>query len=374
MLQKSFFRSVLFIGVLSLGLAGCGEPRSVTNQPQPEEDGPPLISQNFSIQADAGGTVPMDLGDGSRVKIIFPQDSLQSDAILSVAPRLAEGDDLLSGGFSLTESGSNQGPALKYPAIIMLYANKDLGQDVSIVRYQADGSYEVIPTKVTVSNGQTALMAQVDHFSDYGAKKITPAEREAAERNQQPQDFNWVIYVNGSEDVDSGAMKRKIMLDFKAVNSSGYVHGAYQGYARAKTTNDMEAMGGKLDADFQISDEAVSFTLEPYEKLAPLVPQEEPAELDPALAPLVPPSEDDLLAPLEPEQMPDLMGQGTLHMTGAGSGTVQIGAYGGSRSINAEASNDPFTVVVTGPLVRLTVEITGVGTTYFDGYIRGEGR
>jgi len=356
MLQKSLFQLILFIGVLALGLVGCGEPRQTSNQEQPEEDGPPLIAQQFSIKAETGGAAQLNLGDGSRAKIVFPQDSLQSDTALSIAPLYTQGDDILSGGFSLTESDSDQGPALNYPAIIIFYADKDMGQDVSIVRYLEDGSYEVIPTTVSVADGKTALMAEVDHFSDYGAKKITPAERESA-RDEQTEDFNWVIYVNDSADVDSGSMKRKITLDFKAVNTSGGLGGQYTGYAHAKTTNDMEAMGGKLDANFQITDENVSFELSPYVELASLTPDE-----------------DLPLAPLEPEKMPDLMGQGTLHMTGAGSGTIQIGAYGGSRSINAEASSDPFTVVVTDHLVRLTVEIAGVGTTYFDGYIRGEGR
>ncbi len=370
MLQRA--RVLLVLLPFLLLTVGCGHPRPTANQPQPEEDGPPLISKNFSIQADAGGTVPMDLGDGSRVKIIFPQDSLQSDATLSVAPRLAQGDDLLSGGFSLTEADSDQGPALKYPAIIMLYADKDFGQDVSIVRYQADGSYEVIPTKVTVSNGQTALMAQVDHFSDYGAKKITPAEREAAERNQQPQDFNWVIYVNDSEDVDLPPMKRKVFLDFKAVNTSGYVFGEYKGYAHAKTTNDMEAMGGRIDADFSVNDENVAFTLDPYIQLAPLVPE---GEEDLPLAPLVEDGDEDLpLAKLEPAQEPDFAANGVLNMRGGGSGTVTAGGYSVSRGLEATQSTDSFYLVVVGPMVRLTVNVAGTPTMYFDGYIRGEGK
>lgn len=353
---KSARALVLLLAFLLVTTVGCGEPRQTSNQGQPEEDGPPLIAQQFSIKAETGGAAQLDLGDGSRVKIVFPQSSLASDSALSIAPRYEQGDDILSGGFSLSEAGSDLGPALNYPAIIIFYADKDMGKDVSIVRYLADGSYEVIPTTVSIANGKTALMAQVNHFSDYGAKKITPAERESA-RDEQTENFNWVIYVNDSADVDSGTMKRKITLDFKAVNTSGGLGGQYTGYARAKTTNDMEAMGGKLDADFQITDENVSFELSPYVELASLTPDE-----------------DLPLAQLEPEKMPDLMGQGTLHMTGAGSGTIQIGAYGGSRSINAEASSDPFTVVITDHLVRLTVEIAGVGTTYFDGYIRGEGR
>lgn len=369
---KSSRALVLSLAFSLVVTAGCGDPNQTSNQPQPEEDGPPLIAQEFSLKSAPGGAVRLDLGDGSRVKIIFPQDSLQSDTTLSVAPRYAEGDDILSGGFSLTEAGSNQGPALKYPAIIMLYADKDMGQDVSIVRYQTDGSYEVIPTTVTVSNGQTALMAQVDHFSDYGAQKITPAERESALHNQQLQDFNWVIYVNDSEDVDLPPMKRKVFLDFKAVNTSGYVFGEYKGYAHAKTTNDMEAMGGKIDADFSVKDENVAFTLDPYIQLAPLVPE---GEEDLPLAPLVEDGDEDLpLAKLEPAQEPDFAANGVLNMRGGGSGTVTAGGYSVSRGLEATQSTDSFYLVVVGPMVRLTVNVAGTPTMYFDGYIRGEGR
>lgn len=348
--------SVLFFFVMT-SFVGCGQPKASTML-QPEEDGPPLLSkQEVSLKAEEGGTLDLKYGDEARIKVIFPQGSLANDESLEITQLPESGQDVLTSGFSLNIKGSTEGPAMKYPALIVFYVNKDVGKNVSIVRYNDDRTFEVIPTRVSVKEGKTSLMAQVDHFSDYGARNITPDQTPDSGRQQKVSDFNWVIYVKDSANVDLGAMQRKITLDFKAVNTSGDIGGMYTGYAKAVTNNDMEAMGGKMDADFNIQDPNVTFELSPYIELAPLVPPE-----------------DDRLAPLEPETNPDMMGNGTLHMTGSGIATGRIGAYGGSRAVDATASSDPFTVAVTGPLVRLSVDITGVGTAYFDGYIRGEGK
>jgi hypothetical protein len=352
---KLIFISFLFVTVL--GTAGCGKPNGTSVATKPNEEGPPRNVKEFSIKAQEGGAIAMEPGDGSRIKIVFPQGSLETDAALEVAPSDKTGDEVLSRGFSLQAKGSDQGPKLKYPALLFFYADKDLGKEVSIVRYKDDGSYDVLPTRVGVKDGKTTLSAQVMHFSDYGARKVSPQAIQQAKQAPQTSDFNWVMYVKDSADVNSGAMKRKINLDFKAINTSGDLSGEYTGYARAKTTNDLEA-SGRIDADFDMSDENVTFNLGPYIELGSLVPDD--AELP--------------LAKLEPAQQPDLMGGGTLSMGGSGVGTVSAGGRSYSRSLQAESSKDPFQISVTGPLVRLSVSITGVGTVYFDGYIRGEGR
>lgn len=346
--------SVLFFFVMT-SFVGCGKPKAATML-QPEEDGPPLLpKQEVSIKAEEGGALDLKYGDEARIKVVFPQGSLAKDESLEITQLPESGDDVLTSGFSLNRKGSTEGPSLKYPALIIFNVAKDMGKDVSIVRYNDDGTFEVIPTRVGIKDGKTSLLAQVDHFSNYGARKITPDQ--ASDSRKKTSDFNWVIYVKDSANVDVGPMQRKITLDFKAVNTSGDLVGTYSGYARAVTNNDMEAFGGKMDADFNIQDPNVTFELSPYIELAPLVPPE-----------------DDKLAPLEPEKDPDMMGNGTLHMSGSGIATGRIGAYGGSRAVDATASSDPFTVAVIGPLVRLSVDITGVGTAFFDGYIRGEGK
>ncbi|MDD2325467.1 MAG: hypothetical protein PHW63_05640 [Alphaproteobacteria bacterium] len=352
--------SVFALTALVLTGAGCFQPKtsqtSQTQGPQPEEDGPPMPFEEYTVKAQEGRAIALKNTDGTRLKIVFPQGALAKDSVLEVAERpFVQG--ALSSGFSLRQKGSEQSPELKTPALLVFNVAKDKGKNVSIVRYTREG-FEVVPTRVAVKDGQTSLLAYVTHFSDYGTQEVDAGSVQTAKdkQKQESQNYNWVIYVKDTADVSMGAMKRKITLDFKAVNTSGDLAGEYKGYARAKTENDMEALGGKMDADFQITDDNVSFTVEPYVELADLVERE------------------DGLANLEPEKLPDLMGQGTLHMKGSGVASGYIGAYGGSRGVDATPSSDAMTVAVTGPLVRLSVNITGVGMAYFDGYIRGEGR
>lgn len=338
-------------------LAGCGKPADQSSKlPQPDEEGPPLPKQEVSLKAAEGGTVELKPADGSRIKIVFPQGSLSADADIEVSERTERGGDVFSNGFSLNQKGSESGPALKYPALLVFYVNKDEGKDVSIVRYKP-GGFDVVPTRVSVKDGKTVLLAQVDHFSDYGTRKFAGGVGSGSgKQDKGTGDFNWVIYSKDSYDINAGAMKRKVTLDFKAVNASGDIAGEYRGYARAKTSNDMDIGDGGVTADSSVSDDNVSFTLEPYVELADLVER------------------DDGLANLEPEKEPDLMGQGSLNMRGSGSGTVTAHGRTVGAGLKVQDSRDAMTVAVTGPLVRLTVTVNGIGTMYFDGYIRGEGK
>jgi hypothetical protein len=61
-------------------------------------------------------------------------------------------------------------------------------------------------------------------------------------------------------------------------------------------------------------------------------------------------------------------------MSGSGGGTVSAKGRTYGADLKVQDSHDAMTVVVTGPLVRLTVTVNGIGTMYFDGYIRGEGK
>ena len=357
---KQYVYSVILIGALFIGATGCGSPKSGG------QDSGDIGVENrqsvevFSIKAAEGGEIVLKPKDGSSVKIVFPQGSLENDASLEVSTLNDQGEDILSAGFSLEQKGTGQSPSLKYPALLYFYANKDLGEDVSIVNNKEDGSFEIIPTNVSIKDGKTVLIAQVQHFSNYSARKVDPEAKQKAmdEDAQSEKDFNWVIYVEDSYDVDLGAMKRKVNLDFMAVNTSGNISGEYRGYAHANTSNDAEIGGGKIDADFQVKDDNVSFQLGPYIELGSLVPE------DP----------NDPLAPLEPEKQPDLIGNGKVNMSGGGSGTVSAGGYSYGVSAKAETSNDPFDISVVGPLVRFSVSVQGVGMMYFDGYIIGEGK
>lgn len=347
--------SIMIIGAIGF-LSGCGSPKVAQTDVRLQEERPPMPRQGFPIKAQDGGAIALEPTDGSHIKIIFPQGSLESDSDLEVAERLDRGEGVLSYGFSLNRKGSAEGPALKYPALIVFILDKELPKEASIVRYKAGGSFDVIPTRVSSKDGKTSLIAQVDHFSDYGTRLVDPDAIQSAKDSQEVKDFNWAIYSQDSYDIDAGAMKRKVNLDFKAVNTSGDIAGEYKGYAHASTANDMDIGDGGVTADSSVNDDNVSFTLEPYVELADLVER------------------DDDLANLEPEKMPDLMGQGSLNMRGAGSGTVTAKGRTYSAGLKVQDSHDAMTVVVTGPLVRLTVTVNGIGTMYFDGYIRGEGK
>lgn len=347
----SVFTVLFLVGTL----VGCGAPKTQESKmPQPGEEGPPIPKREVSLKAAEGGTVELKPADGSRIKIVFPQGALAADSDLEVAERTERGDGIFSNGFSLNKKGSAEGPTLKYPALLMFYVNKDEGKDVSIVRY-VPGGFEVVPTRVSVKDGKTMLVAQVDHFSDYGTRKFAGGLG-SAKQSADSKDFNWVIYSNDSYDIDAGAMKRKVTLDFKAVNTSGDIAGEYKGYAHAKTSNKMDIGDGGVTADSSVNDDNVTFSLEPYVELGDLVER------------------DDGLANLEPEKLPDLMGQGSLNMRGAGSGTVSAHGRTYGAGLKVQESQDAMTVAVTGPLVRLTVTVNGIGTMYFDGYIRGEGK
>ncbi len=358
--MQTFNRSFISSALIALGavvlLSGCGSPKIIQTDGQPEEEGPPMPKQGFPIKANDGGTAALKLADGTRIKIVFPQGSLESDAELEVAERPDRGDGVVSYGFALNSKGSDEGPKLKYPALLVFNLDKEVPKDTSIVRYKAGGAYDVIPTRVSSKDGKSSLTAQIDHFSNYGTRLVDPAAIESAKNSQEAKDFNWVIYSNDSYDIDAGAMKRKVKLDFKAVNTSGDIAGEYKGYAHASTANDMDIGDGGVTADSSVNDDNVSFSLEPYVELGDLVER------------------DDGLANLEPEKLPDFMGQGSLNMRGAGSGTVSARGYTYGAGLKVQDSHDALTIAVTGPLVRLTVTVNGIGTMYFDGYIRGEGK
>jgi hypothetical protein len=365
-MSKNISLGLLFL--LALVLSGCGNPQiaNKTGEDSVERD-----MREISIVAEDGGEVVIKSAGGDMIKVIFPSQSIAENSTIEYGV-LDKREDGLSAGFSLNKKGED-GLELQFPAILVFNIDKDLDELASIVRYKDDGSYEVIPTDVKTGDGKTSLVAQVMHFSDYGTMKISQEDRDAARQSYDDMEkFNWVIYVNDSVDVNIPPMQRKVFLDFKAVNTSGNIFGTYNGYAHAKTTNDMEAMGGRIDADFSVNDENVTFQVDPYIQLSPLVPEDEEGL---PLAPLVPGGDEDLpLAKLEPEQEPDFAANGVLNMRGAGTGTVTAGGYSASRGLEATQSTDSFYMVVVGPRVRLTVNVAGTPTMYFDGYIRGEGK
>jgi hypothetical protein len=70
---------------------------------------------------------------------------------------------------------------------------------------------------------------------------------------------------------------------------------------------------------------------------------------------------------------PDYEGSGMMVLQSGGTGTVTARGVSVSRGIG-NTSENPLKVYITGPTVRLEVQIPEIGSVYFNGYIRGEGK
>lgn len=345
-----------------------------------------------TIPAAEGGQLSLDMTEGGKMKIIFPQEALAQDSSLVMAPVSStpfDGKDLLVKGFSLEVKGTGQGPVLKSPALLVFSFKSAVPAEVSVIKYREDGSgYDVIPSKVLAKDGKSLVTASVSSFSEYGIKLLSSQEKgqsgqemgqsgqDKSQSGQETKDFNWVIYVKDKYSFTTGPMKQSITVDLKAVNTSGDIAGMYNGTVSALTTNDGSFGRGTMTGPMNSKDPNLSFTVG-VPALAPLTDgKSAPAtqsEDDGKLAPLEPSGDDDKLAPLtDDSQEPDLSAYGNINMKTAGTVTGRIGAWGGSKGIK-DSSSVPFEMNIFGPQVRMVVNMPQ-GTMYFDGYIRGEGK
>ncbi len=192
----------------------------------------------------------------------------------------------------------------------------------------------------------------------------------------QPEDFNWTIYVNDSSTISMGQMNFDLAIDLKAVNTSGQIYGEYIGSATTKARSYMDTAKGSIDAPVEGQTTSLVINVNPSvsddEKLAPLTPEDPD---DGKLASLVPDESDDgKLAPLtDGDDEPDYQGSGMMVLQSGGTGTVTVKGVSVSRGIG-NTSNNPLNVFIKGSTVRLEVQIPEIGSVYFDGYIRGEGK
>lgn len=383
-MKKTGIFSILLISLALLGCTNSSVPTgsdSITPSQNKLSKGP---AQEFSVNAKEGGSVSLKLSDSDSLKIIFPQETLAQDSNLEISPITQSEEKWSVPGFGLVEKGSSVGPKMNFPALLIFQTTKTLSDDAAIFE-RAENGDKVLPTNIERQKGKTILTAQVEHFSDYGIRDMEGDEKSQQQQNKkEAEKYNWVIYVNDSSDTNIGPLKATITLNFKAINTSGDILGTYQGTASASTVSSGNVSRGYMDSNAALHADPFSFSVTGYideddqlapltenddDKLAPLVPDEED---DGKLAPLTPPSDDEKLAPLKPEQTPDFMATGNIHMAGGGTATGTIGAYSGSGPVKSD-STDQFTIMVTGPLVRLSVNIAG-HMMYFDGYIRGEGK
>ena len=288
---------VLAVSVLTLAVAlacaGCAQSRraadEVANAPTGAEAGTQAAEVDSAkavekrIAAAKGGVVQVATGAKSGAEVVFPQDALANNETIVLTPYTqapVEGDDVLVQGFQLAaKSGGTL--ALNHPAFVTYAVGEDLGTDAVIVRYNDDGTFEELPTKVATGSGRTMLTAITTHFSGTGIMKRGRAKKAP----QAFEDFNWVVYIKDTQKHQTGPMKQSVTLTLRAVNEGGDIPGNYTGNATIKTTNNMSAGGGTAKATFTGKSEGVSITItDPTGDLAPLTDEGQNAP-DP-LAPL----------------------------------------------------------------------------------------
>lgn len=330
-----------------------------------------------SIVAADGGVVGTATHSGALARVTFPADTLTADSAIVITPlSSAPNDDetVIDKGFLLEEKSTGAGPTLSGPVWVEWLLPTEVGDDVAMVSYNADGTYEVLPTKIVSANGRTAALALVSHFSPTGMRKV--GKDKADKAREKFSDFNWVVFVRGTQSGQNGPIKQTIALTLRATNTGGDIAGDYTGNATIKATNDAQIMGGTMTSPQTGTSESVQITLTSVDPLASLTGPDPLASLTPdddALAPLIP-DKDKTKKALD--EMPQWWGTGSITMGAvsvAGSASGWVGAYGGSGGTE-NTSTLPVVMAVNGTQVTLTVSGLPPGPMTFKGYVIGQGK
>lgn len=248
-----------------------------------------------SIAAKDGGDITLESADGVQMNIIFPQNSLEKDAVVTAAPisQTSSGNEgAPNTGFSLEEKGTGHGPSMQYPAIVVFNVNREMDKNSSILRnHDADDGFDVIPTDVVVRNGKTMMTALADHFTVFrinaGSKdsaKVTDQIKEKAKKEQEEQlrkNYHLVIVVDDKQFPAKGARPKgvkgqdipttihlraenvlpTILPDGVSKGGPGYIAGHYKGKA---TMTFQDAGGGVWGKATYTADDA-QFDIYPYD-------------------------------------------------------------------------------------------------------------
>ncbi|HEX9094395.1 MAG TPA: hypothetical protein VF902_10495, partial [Coriobacteriia bacterium] len=318
-----------------------------------------------SIVTSDGGMIGLKT-DEFVARVTFPLDALATDTVLVATPLTqapGQDDKTLVKGFQLEEKGTGAGPKLAYPAYIEMVVAQELPEGFSLVSYKPDGSFDVLPTKVKVGKGVSAVFALAPHFSPMGGRDVG---KDAADKaRDQFSDYNWVVWVRGKASGSNGPLQQTVFLTMRAVNGGGDIAGDYTGDAQIMSTNTGNFGPMKTDSTQTGKSDSVKITLTEGDPLAPLTPQ------DP-LAPLT----EDPLAPLTPADLPSWFGSGSITMSAMavkGSASGYIGGYGGAGPTK-DTSTLPVTLQVTGTQVSMDVSGLPIGKATFKGYVIGQGK
>lgn len=321
-----------------------------------------------TIVAAKGGVIGFKTDDAA-IRVTFPNGALATDTAIVMTPlSQAPGEDenTLQKGFAIEAKGTGAGPALSVPAFIEMVVAKELPDDTALVDYKPDGTFDVLPTKIKVGKGATAILALAPHFSPITTRRV--GSKAAKRARDKFSDYNWVVYVNDTATSSYGGLAQSIKLTLRAVNTGGDIAGQYKGSANIKSSNKGSIGPGTLDSPQSGSAGSVQIVLTAGDPLAPLSPSDPLASLTPE-----PP---DPLAPLTDGDMPQWFGAGKIVMSSMGVGghaTGRIGGYSGTGG-TSNTSNLPVQLAVTGTQVSLTVSGFPGGSMTFSGFVRGEGK
>lgn len=309
------------------------------------------------IVAAEGGVIGLKTEE-AVVRVTFPGEALANDATIVATPlKTAPGQDdgTVVKGFLLEEKGTGAGPKMNGPAWIEMVVAKELTDADSLVAYNADGTYEVLPTRIVSKDGVSSLLAFTTHFSPIGGRNVGSGKSKKA--RDKFRDFDWVVYINNTQKGQTGPIKQTVNLKLRAANTGGDIAGDYEGSASIKSTNDGSMAGGTITGPQSGQAASVKITLTSNDALAPL-------------------TDDDPLASLTPDDMPSWFGSGSITMSAASVGgtiTGKAGGYSGSGGAS-NTSSLPVKLDVSGTQVKLTVTGLSAGSMTFTGFVRGEGK
>lgn len=199
------------------------------------------------IVAAEGGSIGLKT-DEAVVRVTFPGEVLANDATivatpLSTAP--GQDDGTVIRGFQLEEKGTGAGPKMNGPAWIEMVVAKKLTDADSLVAYNADGTYKVLPTRIVSKNGVSSLLAFTTHFSGIGGRNVGSGKSKKA--RDKFSDFDGVVYINNTQKGQTGPIKQTVNLKLRAASVGGTITGSAGGYSGSGGANNTSSLPVKLD-------------------------------------------------------------------------------------------------------------------------------
>ncbi len=243
--KRNIYWMVSVTGILLAGLFGCTmtevekEKYEISLFPTPT----PYIldrgkAMEKTISAEKGGQIVLTTSEGQKISLIFPQQALEKDLTL-VATSLTEcplsdQKDILAKGILLEEKGregEKNSVQFQFPIILSITVKGSVPQDVSIIKYVPEkDTYEVIPTDIAPSGGETTLTAELISLSAYGVRKVSWEEIQKAARKKKDQGL-WHINVKDTAQKTFHYSTVTCTLSLMTSNMSGKVTGPYTGVA-----------------------------------------------------------------------------------------------------------------------------------------------